>query len=55
MPAYGSMLTPAQMTDLAAYLRARFSPDGAWPRLGETVRDLMRDTPRPGARAEAGR
>ncbi|UHC15152.1 cytochrome c [Methylobacterium currus] len=55
MPAYGSMLDPAQMTDLAAYLRARFSPDGPWPKLGDAVKTLMRDNPRPGARAEAGR
>ncbi|MGX7705803.1 c-type cytochrome [Methylobacterium sp. Gmos1] len=54
MPAYGAMLTPAQMTDLAAYLRARFSPDGPWPNLDATVRDLMREPPRRGARAEAG-
>ncbi len=58
MPAYGTMLTPAQMTDLAAYLRARFSPDGPWPDLDGTVRRLMRETARPdvrrpGARAEA--
>ncbi|MET7246846.1 cytochrome c [Methylobacterium sp. EM32] len=54
MPAYGAMLTPGQVTDLAAYLRARFSPDGPWPNLDATVRDMMRDAPRPGARAEAG-
>ncbi len=54
MPAYGATLTADQMTDLAAYLRARFSPDGPWPRLAGTVRDLLRPSPRPGARAEAG-
>ncbi|WP_205825034.1 cytochrome c [Methylobacterium terricola] len=43
MPAYGTLLTQAQMTDLAAYLRARFSPDGPWPTLDATVRDVMRD------------
>ncbi len=52
MPAYGAMLTREQMTDLAAYLRARFSPDGPWPGLDGTVRDLMRQAP--GTRAEAG-
>lgn len=55
MPAYGAVLSPAQMAELAAYLRARFSPDGPWPGLDGTVRDLMREAPRPGARAEAGR
>lgn len=52
MPAYGATLTPSQMSELAAYLRARFSPDGPWPNLDATVRDLMRDVPRPGARTE---
>ncbi len=55
MPAYGTMLTPSQTTDLAAYLRARFSPDGPWPDLDGTVRRLMGGTTRSGARAEATR
>ncbi|WP_048436148.1 cytochrome c [Methylobacterium platani] len=54
MPGFGAALTQGQMRDLAAYLRARFSPDGPWPDLDATIRDLMRDSPGPGARAGAG-
>ncbi|MFH6781231.1 MULTISPECIES: cytochrome c [Methylobacterium] len=57
MPAFGATLTRAQMTDLAAYLRARFSPDGPWPDLDATVRALMPDPPPrepPGRTARAG-
>ncbi|AWN50021.1 hypothetical protein DK419_12585 [Methylobacterium terrae] len=52
MPAFGTALTPAQTIDLAAYLRARFSPDGPWPNLDATVREVMRAA---GPEARAGR
>ncbi|GJD52040.1 Nicotinate dehydrogenase subunit B [Methylobacterium crusticola] len=53
MPAFGAVLTADQTSDLAAYLRARFSAEGPWPDLPGTVRTLMPAAPAPGARAEA--
>lgn len=46
MPAYGDTLTAGQITDLAAYLRARFSDAGPWLKLGETVQAFMPKAPR---------
>lgn len=46
MPAYGDTLTAAQITDLAAYLRARFSDAGPWAKLAETVKALTPKAPR---------
>jgi mono/diheme cytochrome c family protein len=47
MPAFQGTLTEAQITDLLTYLRARFTDEPAWPKVGDEVHRLAQaDRPR---------
>jgi len=39
MPAYGSLLTDAQLADLLAYLRRRYTNEQPWPDPAGAIRD----------------
>jgi mono/diheme cytochrome c family protein len=45
MPAFDGILTDAQIGDLAAYIRSRFSDAPAWPNIGETLGKIRKGDP----------
>ena len=47
MPAFAGTLTEGQITDLLAYLRARFTDEPGWPNAGDDVRRLSAAAPKP--------
>jgi mono/diheme cytochrome c family protein len=47
MPGFAGVLTPAQVADVAAYVRARYSTEPPFAKLGETVDALSTEAARP--------
>jgi mono/diheme cytochrome c family protein len=45
MPAFDSTLTDAQIADLAAYIRSRFSSAPAWNNIGDALREIRKGDP----------